>query len=177
MPHDAVNRAFVVGKLPFHGDFVARGASASERRQIDQWLADSVAIARAQFGREFEETFDAATPWRFAWQDGQWTAGALAPSVDSSGRRFPLLVGRSDLATEQVEAGAKLCESVAGEAISMRWSADQLLQAVAAADVSGEGPDPVEGWWNEDFAKARLRDRLPPGILSHILAPVTGASA
>lgn len=178
MPHNPLSRAIVVGKLPFHGDFVARGANARERRQIDHWLASSMATARDQFGPRFEESFDAAKPWLFAWHDGQWTAGALIPSVDKTGRRFPLLVGRSDLGRGQVEAGAKLCEAVAGEAISMRWSADRLLQAIAAVDIADDNSDPIPGWWSEDFADAaRLMDRLPPGIMSHILAPVIGASA
>ena len=168
----------MVGKLPFHGDFVARGANARQRRQIDNWLADSMAAARDLFGPTFEATFDAAKAWLFAWQDGQWTAGALTPSADRAGRRFPLLVGKTDLARGQVEAGAKLCERVAGDAIAMRWSADQLLQAIAVAEVANEDSDPAPGWWSEDFADAaRLTERLPPGILSHILAPVAGASA
>ena len=179
MPDDALSSAFVVGKLPFHGDFITRGAGVCEPRRIDRWLAKSMAIARDQWGPLFEETFDAASPWRFAWRDGNWSAGALAPSVDSSGRRFPLLVGRSGLSSRQVEAGAKLCESAAGEAICRGWSADQLLEAVAG-DVAGDGPDAVQGWWNEDCGDgARLKDQLPSAILSHILAasPVTGASA
>lgn len=178
MPDDALSRAFVVGKLPFHGDFVARGVSGLDRRRIDDWLADSVAIARNQFSERFEEMFDAAPPWRFAWREAQWTAGALVPSVDSTGRRFPLMVGRSNLSSGQVEAGANLCEGLAGEAIALGWSADQLLTAVAAAEVTGDGADRVPGWWNPDCGEmTRLKDPLPPAVVSHMLATVIGASA
>lgn len=171
--------AIVIGKLPFHGDFVARGVAGAERRELDAWLAASTAAARDEFGEKFEEAFDTAPPWRFAWRGEQWTAGALVPSIDSAGRRFPLLVARSGLAHADVSGAAMLCEEAASEAISRGWSADELLRASEAAEIEPAASLAAEGWWNEDLGDAgpRLNDRLPPGILSHMLASVAGAAA
>jgi type VI secretion system protein ImpM len=174
-----VSAAIVIGKLPSHGDFVARGVSAGERHELDEWLAGSMASAREEFGDRFDEAFDEAPPFRFAWSDECWTAGALAASIDSAGRRFPLLVARGDLAQEQVGPAARLCEEAASEAIAAGWSADELLQAVAAAEIAPGTSQVIDGWWNEDLGDAgpRLKDRRPAGILSHMLASVAGAAA
>jgi len=170
MPGRAVNGGVVVGKLPFHGDFVARGVSAAERQQLDAWLSASMAIAREQLASRFDEAFDCAPPWRFAWQGEQWTAGALAPSVDFTGRRFPLLVARHNLQEEQVTSAARLCEDAAADAISKRWSADELVTAIEdAAVASGSGSEAT--WWSEELGEAaKLHDRFPAAILSHMLA-------
>lgn len=171
--------AIVIGKLPAHGDFVARGVGGRERHELDEWLATSMAAARSEFGEKFDETFDIAPPWRFAWRDGRWTAGALAPSVDSAGRRFPLLIARTDLGERQVRDAARRCEDAASEAIAKAWSADALLDAVEAAEIEPHGAQAAEGWWNEELGDAgnRLEERLPAGILSHMLASVAGAAA
>lgn len=172
-----MSAAIVIGKLPVHGDFVARGVAGAERRELDAWLAASTAAARDEFGDKFDDAFDNAPPWRFAWRDEQWTAGALVPSIDSAGRRFPLLVALKHLADVQVGAAAGLCEAAASDAIAKRWSADELLGAVAEPELSAAAVH--EGWWNEELgdARPRLNDRLPPGILSHMLASVAGAAA
>ena len=54
---------------------------------------------------------------------------------------------------------------------------DELLGAVAEPELSAAAVH--EGWWNEELgdARPRLNDRLPPGILSHMLASVAGAAA
>lgn len=178
LPGGAVSGAIVIGKLPFHGDFIARGISGSEQREIDRWLTQSVEIARNQFRASFDETFDAAPPWRFAWQDGRWIAGALVPSADAAGRRFPLLVALSGLAGGQVASGARLCEEAASDAIALRWSADQLVETIDAAEIEADGTNAAEGWWNEELAGARrLHEPVPPIILSHMLASAAGATA
>lgn len=170
--------AIVIGKLPFHGDFVARGTTGSERRRFDKWLTASMALARDELGPAFDDSFDAAPPWRFAWHEGEWTAGVLAPSADSTGRRFPLLVALSELAEGQVEAAARFCEEIASDAIASRWSADRVLQTIDAAEIEARETNASEGWWNEELGeRGRLGQRMPPGILSHMLASVAGASA
>jgi type VI secretion system protein ImpM len=174
---DDVVSGIVIGKLPFHGDFVARGLSGGERHKIDQWLTASMAAARDQFGSGFDEIFDRTPPWRFAWRDDQWTAGALAPSIDSTGRKFPLLVALCNLAEGQVKAAARLCEDAASEAIALGWGADQLLEAIAAATITPDESPAVEGWWNEDLGGAGgLQGRVPPSIMSHMLAATTRAA-
>ena len=43
------------GKLPAHGDFVARGIDAAGRAELDDWLSASLADARAALGEAFAE--------------------------------------------------------------------------------------------------------------------------
>lgn len=168
-----MSAALVVGKLPCHGDFVARGVDARQRREIDAWLSASIASAREQLGGRFDEAFDCAPPWHFAWRDDRWTAGALVPSVDSAGRRFPLLVARNDLDEKQVRAAAKLCEEAAAAAIAKRRSADELVRDVEAVAVASDSGGCTEGWWNEELGDAsRVDERLPASILSHMLVAV-----
>lgn len=172
-----MTEAIVIGKLPLHGDFVARGLSADDRDRLDKWLAGSMAIAREQLGAKFDEVFDVAPPWRFAWNEGDWTAGALVASIDASGRRFPLLVARRNLDEGQVQTASTLCEELASEAIAMRWSADDLAKAVEAADVADDDTRCDEGWWNEDPGEPKLKDKVPPEIVSNLLASAIGAAA
>jgi type VI secretion system ImpM family protein len=173
LPWFAVSAGIVLGKLPFHGDFVARGVSGAVRDEIDRWLVDSMATARDELGPRFEEAFDSALPWRFAWHDERWTAGALVPSVDSAGRRFPLLVARTNLERDEVETAAQLCEEVAAEAISERWQADKLVEAVEALETVHTASRGREGWWNDEVGEAgKLEDQRPRTILSHMLSTV-----
>jgi type VI secretion system protein ImpM len=168
-----VSNAVVVGKLPSHGDFVARGVDARERHAIDAWLTASMAHAREQLGASFEEAFDCAPPWQFAWHDQRWTAGVLAPSVDSAGRRFPLLVARKNLDDRQVRAAATLCEEAAANAISKPWKADELASAVESADLPGGTSGCRRGWWNDELGDSvKLEERRPADILSHMLSAV-----
>ena len=169
----------MIGKLPSHGDFVARGVHRSERHELDQWLAANMAAAREEFGDKFDTAFDSAPPWRFAWRDMAWTAGALVPSIDSAGRRFPLLVALPQLAEDQVRPAAEACENAASDAIAKGWSADELQGAIAVPDAAPQASPVQEGWWIDESANAAVAfgDRLPTGILSRMLESATGAAA
>lgn len=96
------------GKLPRHGDFVARGLSDTARGAWDVWASGGIARARSALGEAFDEVHVRAPPWRFLLPPGPlgegWLAGAMAPSEDSAGRRFVLVLGVQGLAT--VEAAA-----------------------------------------------------------------------
>lgn len=167
--------AAVFGKLPAHGDFIARGLDAAARDGLDTWLAGSLAQARARLGEEFDPLWEQAPPWRFGQViEGAGTAGAIAPSVDAVGRRFPLLVLRREIAADAVEAAAQQCEDLLFEALGGGWSADDLAAAVAAL-----GPPPGDRewtggalWWTEgsgDFAPARIAGDRPPGLIDQML--------
>lgn len=172
--------AFLFGKLPSHGDFVARGLEVGERESLDQWLAGELADARAALGEEFEERFDSAPPWRFAWTGEEWTAGALASSVDSVGRRFPLLVGRRGLAAGSVEAAAEVCEQAIYDAFEAGWDADRLVGALGAAEPQSSEGGRVEGWWTlggEDFPPANVAGARPAGLMQAVLGRPARAAA
>lgn len=175
MPDEPVRPAFLFGKLPTHGDFVARGLPAIERDRIDDWLSTSIVGAREALGEDFRERFDSAPPWRFVRRDDDgWTAGALVPSMDSAGRRFPVMVGRVALPANAVEPLAAACEDAFYEAFAGGWTADRLLAHVGdiavAQDEAGEAED--DGWWTlggENYPEARLPGARPPGLMLAML--------
>lgn len=141
--------AWLFGKLPRHGDFVARGIDQAMRDRLDTWLSDAMVAARAALGAEFEAAYDSAPPWRFVRHDAgtQWTGGALCPSIDSAGRRFPLLVARgADDAIEATRAAAG-CEVAIYRAFDEALDADALWGFAEIVDA----PDDREesGWWTE----------------------------
>lgn len=73
------------GKLPSHGDFVARGLGSGVRGYLDRWLSQGLALALRD-----------GAPWPYRGVRGllQSPAGPLAilvlPSRDTPGRVFPL---------------------------------------------------------------------------------------
>lgn len=166
---------FLFGKLPTHGDFVVRGLPAAERDALDTWLSASMLAARDGLGEDFAARFDVAPPWRFARREAAgWTAGALVPSMDSAGRRFPVMVARRAIAAGDAEPVAAACENAFYEAFSGGWTADRLMDHVGsiAAD-AGEGGEPDEdGWWTlggEGYPEARLSGARPPDLMLAML--------
>ncbi len=82
------------GKLPSLGDFVTRRLPAEFTSPWDQWLQQSLAVSRTQFGDTWLEHYLTSPLWRFVLSPGiagqrVW-AGVLMPSVDRVGRYFPL---------------------------------------------------------------------------------------
>jgi type VI secretion system protein ImpM len=150
-------RAILFGKLPAHGDFVARGLSDPQRSAWDAWLSAGLEAARHRLGDAFEVAHDAAPPWRFVLQGGPFgsgrRAGAIAPSIDSVGRRFFIMVGADELSRGAGETLASGMEDLIYQALCERWDADRLeaaAQAVAdAADNPAESRDAAstERWW------------------------------
>jgi type VI secretion system ImpM family protein len=128
--------AWVFGKLPAHGDFVARGMTAEERAALDTWLSASLLEAREAYGADFADRFDAVQPWR---AEGDGVAGAIAASQDAVGRGFPLML-LADAAT----LGPAACEELLRSAIMEGWDVDRLAMA---ADRPGGA---VQRWVGED---------------------------
>jgi type VI secretion system protein ImpM len=166
----------IFGKLPSHGDFVARGLSGPERAELDRWLSASMADAREQLGEGFAEAFDAALPWLFAWDEGSWTAGAMAPSVDSAGRRFPLIVALRGLDSAAARAASERCEEAIFAAVAECWSADKFAEELSSVSVEAGPSDTDEGWWRKDVGDLELRQRLPPEILTRMIGAPVGAT-
>lgn len=158
------------GKLPAHGDFIARGLSGAGRDAIDAWLAESLAAARAALGDDFESVYDRAPPWRCGAAD---MAGALAPSVDAVGRRYPIFVSLAGVAPERVASAAEACEALLFDALSDGWTADQLAAAVDAIEPEvGPAWDGPARWWTEGgegFPPAILAGDRPVGLMRRVL--------
>lgn len=169
-----MSAAALFGKLPAHGDFVARGFAAEERDALDDWLAASLAEAREGLGDRFETMFDMAPPWRFARHDtGGWTAGAVAPSVDGVGRRYPILAQRPVAEDGDISAMAAHCEAAIYDALDQGWDADALQQAITAEPAANDDDWPgIPGWWTlggVDFDPATLTGAQPPLLVRAML--------
>jgi type VI secretion system protein ImpM len=151
-------RAILFGKLPRHGDFISRGLSAEPRAAWDDWASGGLTRAREVLGERFEEQHDAAPPWRFIGGPGVfgpgWRAGAIAPSIDSAGRRFVIVLAAEDLSPGQADAaGEAIAEAMEGliyDAFESGWDADGLIEAAAAVTPTVETPAeraPHARWW------------------------------
>ena len=156
------------GKLPAHGDFVARGLSAEARDALDMWLSEGLAASRDALGPDFDDLYDRAPPWRFVLpEDG--VAGVLVPSMDRAGRRYPLW-----LAVEGADDVAEQVEALLYSGFAQGWNADRLVAeaggfAPAAAPHAGEAR-----WWTlggEGFAPAQLSGARPPALFQVMLLP------
>lgn len=93
MSPDAVTRSAIdypaiIGKLPAHGDFIARGVEYSAREPLDRWMSNWVELAREKLGDAFNEAYETAAPWLF---EGARSNAVLMPSVDAVGRIYPVL--------------------------------------------------------------------------------------
>lgn len=169
--------AQLFGKLPAHGDFIARGLMPAERDALDDWLAASLARAQQRLGDRFGDAFDAAPAWRFAERrDDGWLAGALAPSIDSAGRRYPILAVRQARSADYVAATAKHCEGAIYDALGGGWDADTLAAGIEAPPTSQASAEDAwnggEGWWSlggGGFAPSHLPGRRPSELLAAML--------
>lgn len=180
LPHHLVS-AMLFGKLPAHGDFVWRGLEAEAKDVLDSWLSEEMTAARAEFVQDFESRYDRAPPWRFAVEDeAGWIAGALAPSADAAGRRFPILVARVAEAPEAAKELAATCEAAIFEGFAQRWSADQLygrLANLSPLAAENQAPKPDSGWWTPgqgEFAEAHLAGDRPQGLIAAMLGKPAG---
>ena len=132
--------AFLFGKLPAFGDFVARGLSVPMRSWWDSWCSVAVLDARDKFGDGFHAHYQATPPRRFLIAPpiagGSWQAGCIIPSTDRAGRIFPFVLGVSSSepidAAEAVGIGERLAACVA-RAFEQSIDLDALIIAAEAA--------------------------------------------
>lgn len=139
------------GKLPAHGDFVARGLEIGAQQRWDQAISTAMEQGRSHFGALFEQLYVRAAPWRclLPADDGRWLAGALAPSVDRAGRYFPAFLVARVPDTVHGECVARLSEALLFEAINHGWTVDELLTRFDGAEmpIAPESPSGIKGWW------------------------------
>ena len=156
--------AFVFGKLPRHGDFVARGLQPEVRSIWDDRFSYQLSMARERLGANFEAAHGLAPPWRFCFGPGPfgsgWRAGCVAPSVDASGRMFFIVVGgHTPLALSDTSAESVACslEGLIYDALQSAWDVDTLFEAAQTEWVQGfdravpaAGADVTDRWWVAD---------------------------
>ena len=176
----------IFGKLPYHGDFIVKGMSASSRRAWDSWLSADLVAARHTHGAAFDTVHENAPPWCFLDGPGcfgkDWRTGALAPSIDSVGRRYFIVVGIDGLSAEQAVTWEADCpgamEDLIYSALTQTWDADRLFHA-AGDWARKRAPNlsvrtrPAHSWWRtrNTTTEASFSCAHPTELLSAVLAP------
>lgn len=169
--------ARLFGKMPTHGDFVSRGFTLAEKSRLDAWLSGEMDLARAQSGNGFEDRYDCAPPWCFAGvgPDGLWQGGALCPSIDSAGRRFPLFVSRCGVEATEAAAAAEYCVDAIFQAFDDRLTADGLCEAISAAALAPATTVVEQGWWADGDDRSPSMAMIgvyPAGLIATMLEGV-----
>lgn len=132
------------GKLPAHGDFVARGWDGTQVAALDAWLTEGLAaIRRASDDDAFAATLTAAPLWRGYIPPGACGEAAfhlaLAPSIDSAGRYFFIAGGVAGeaapvwAAASQSPGFADAVEAATYDALGGALDADAYAARIAAA--------------------------------------------
>jgi type VI secretion system protein ImpM len=189
LPRQALSREGrpgLFGKIPAHGDFVARGLDARTRERWDVFLSDGLARAQERLGDGFEAAHDGAPAWRFVLGpegpgDG-WTAGAFAPSMDRAGRRFAIVAMMQGLDGEApcVDAAADAMEEVIFQALETGVDTDGLLGLIVQSGATlppsaSQGEVPEARWWTlGGFSHAPdkvICDSLDPALIERAWTP------
>jgi len=189
--------AALFGKLPAHGDFICRGLDNAVRDAWDEWASAGLAEAEASLGEGFAEAHDIAPPWCFISGPGPlgegWRVGAFAPSADSAGRRFVIVVAVEALSlADAVLLGPRTAAALVDgiyKIFSERLDADAAFATIAAA-AEGVGGMPAcaldrlleprqEGvWWphidNLDAEQVFTGAAPAPALIPRALALVMG---
>ncbi|WP_054108159.1 type VI secretion system-associated protein TagF [Novosphingobium sp. AAP83] len=171
MPDRALSN-WLFGKLPAHGDFVARGIDAPTRDALDLWLTAEMERGQAVWGDSFAERYEAAPVWHFVDMDaaGCWTGGILCASTDRVGRRFPLMFAAPAVDCENAAALSAGCLTFLGQAFAQGWDADQLANAQVAAEALPWSP--TGATWalvGEDGPLVELMENRPVGVIERML--------
>lgn len=156
-------RAFCLGKLPQHGDFVSRGLPGAAADAWFEILSRGLSAAREQTAELFESAHDAAPPWRFVFASSDlasgWCAGAIAPSIDRTGRRFFFVAAADQLEWQQaILHGAFLARNLEeavyraiGESLTVDEAYSIAQEALCCFDPGSE-------------AEAKLTDLCAQGV-------------
>lgn len=171
--------SFLFGKLPAHGDFVSRGLAPPQVEAWDAWASAALEALRAT-APDFEEAHDAAPPWRFVAGPStlgpQWRAGAVAPSVDSAGRRFLAAIGVECGAEAAGACGLAFAEQAEHglyRALGEGLAADPVIalldevrvamsEQVRIAEVLSAAPAGAGAWWIAGAGPPPLIGAAPP---------------
>lgn len=171
MPDRALSN-WLFGKMPAHGDFVARGIDAPTRDALDLWLTAEMERAQAAWGESFEPRYDAAPVWHFVDADaeGHWIGGILCASTDRVGRRFPLMFAAPAPDSESAAATSAGCLTVVAKAFSQGWDVDQLASALVEAETLPWSPG-HSAWAlvGEEGPLIELTEYRPESVIERML--------
>ena len=171
--------AFAFGKLPTHGDFVARGVSGPDRDAWDNWASAGLEEARTALGPEFEARHDAAPPVRFSFGPGPfgqgWRTGAFAPSIDTAGRRFIILLGAHTPLAPAAGAIDQLASAAETQIYQAFEAAADIDAMVASAQnifqtVESESGSEADGrFWSPDSSLDIAASQPPADLIIRVL--------
>lgn len=181
--------AFLFGKLPSHGDFVSRGLTLEIEQVWDRWAGSELESARQALGDAFDLAHEASPPWGFVSGPGPlgqgWRCGAIAPSVDSAGRRYLLIAGVDGLAPETAAflglRAVGQAEAAIRAALVDGLDADATVRLLDVApstdhDIAKQlGAKPTDGvWWSLPGLTAPAVGNGPPeGLVAKSLEEIS----
>lgn len=171
MPDGAVT-GWLFGKLPAHGDFVARGLDVATRDRLDHWLSGEMARGRAAWGDAFDHRYESAPVWHFVDESGVtgWTGGILCASTDRVGRQFPLVFAVPAADSASAVAASAGCLDLVGQAFAQGWDADRLIHApLVPADLPWRPERPSWALVGEDGPAVEYEGRTPEGVIERML--------
>jgi type VI secretion system protein ImpM len=157
---------FVYGKHPAFGDFVTVGLAGVAQDRLEAWLNGSLQALRNAWGDGWQDGFDGSATIAF-WIGARVTGdvalrGAMRPSQDKVGRRFPLLAGFGgpgplppsiDPMDDYVTGVAALLADLAPDGAKGAQGIIDLLPDVTGEDV---GADPAFWAARDDGDMAQL---------------------
>jgi type VI secretion system ImpM family protein len=101
-----------LGKLPAHGDFLRFGARGPGFEAFDEFLTTNIEWAEARTESAWTQAYPRAAVHAFAFriteQRDALLTGAIVPSRDRAGRRFPFVVAAEAEPTRAVAAAPEL---------------------------------------------------------------------
>ncbi len=161
----------IFGKLPAHGDFIARGLTDAQVARLDDYL--SASLSDAAMLEDFDALYPITPAWRFIIDlDGQVMCGVIAPSIDKVGRQYPVMAGvAADGGSVALMIDA--CEANLYNAFSAGQTADELFTTLSTFPrASDSDAIPDTGWFLEDeekFIVDRLDGSFPAGLMTRML--------
>jgi type VI secretion system protein ImpM len=160
------------GKLPARGDFVQAGLSRRFIDRWDGWLQGMLPACRAALGDDWDTVWGAALPWRFALSGNGLGSvlGVLLPSVDRTGRHFPLTIAAEGAHIDPNILDPNFldeAEAIGLIAVAGRCAPDTLaarLKTMPLPPAAADGGEPADAclWWS-GTAPATTLATLPDG--------------
>ncbi len=151
------------GKLPARGDFVRVGLPRHFTDPWDEWLQSVIAGSQALMAEAWLPAFLEAPVWRFCLPSGmcgaQAALGLMLPSVDRTGRYFPLTfaaLSSHGIADATGEAWLDACEEAGRLALEQDTPPQDLADMIASLSLSEAALGVGEArWWSEGSARVR----------------------
>lgn len=165
-------RCGFLGKLPARGDFIARGLPRGFSEAWDAWLAEAMTGSRQILAAAWLPAWMEAPIWRFALPGGHCgpdaAAGVMLPSVDRSGRHWPLTLaavfpGLSGTPVPD-DSWLEALEAAGLEAVMADAEPDHLAERIAQAPAGFGIGGGRATWWTEGSPRVAPR-RFAAGAL------------